>query len=260
MGELKEKIYLYLHDLDTPAGKAVDFILLTVNLTACVLYVVITYQPLDQLPGSLIILEVALVSVFIVEYILRLWVTRGRKVRYIFSFFSIIDLLSILPIFFQVHTAGFLRSLRVLRILRFSRFLETEVFFFGRLTAFRLQAARLFFTIITITFIWAGFIHYAEAGRAGSAIETFADAAYFAIVTISTVGFGDITPTTEAGRWFTVLMILSGIFLIPWQAGRLAQIALSGGKSRRQVTCSRCGLKGHDEDASCCKACGEVLN
>ncbi|HUU26395.1 MAG TPA: ion transporter [archaeon] len=259
LDSVKKKVDFYIRDLHTPLGKAVDFVILSVNLSACVLYVIITYQPLDQVPRSLLFLEVALVAVFIVEYLLRLWIA-PYKLRFVFSFYAIVDLLSIMPIFFQVFTAGFLRSLRVLRILRFTRFLETEVFFFGRLTRLQLQAVRVFFTIITIIFIAAGFIHYAEARAVGSHIKTFGDAFYFAVVTLSTVGFGDITPVTSLGRWFTVCMIFSGIILIPWQARRLVQLALSADAGKEKiVTCTRCGLDRHDQDASHCKQCGAVL-
>lgn len=259
MASLKEKVAFYLDDYTTPAGKAIELFLLLVNLLACALYVTITYQPLDELPEEMILLEVALVSVFIVEYVLRFWVAQ-RKLGYVFSFYAIVDLLSILPIFFEVHTAGFLRLLRVLRILRFTRFLENEFFFFGKLTRLQLQIVRTIFTLVTIIFIWAGFINYAETGVEGARIGTFGDAVYFAIVTLSTVGFGDITPSTGLGRLFTALMICSGVILIPWQASRLVQTLIAGGGHKRQFVCSRCGLKRHEPDANYCKACGTYLH
>jgi len=258
MGSLKEKVSFYLTDQTTPLGKAVEFFLLAVNLAACTLYVIITYQSPNQLPLTLFILESAVVIIFSVEYILRLGAA-PHKIRHVVSFYAVVDLLSILPIFFGIHTSGFLRSFRVLRVLRFTRFLETETFFFGRLTALQLQVVRVLFTMFTIIFIAAGFIHHAEAGQPGSLIETFADAFYFAIVTLSTVGFGDITPTTELGRWFTVVMIVSGIVLIPWQARRLVQLFLTADTEKRELSCPGCGLDRHDPEALYCKLCGAKL-
>ena len=255
---LKEKVAFYLDDYTTPAGKVIEFFLLMINLLACALYVTITYQSLDELPEGMILLEVVLVSVFIVEYVLRFWVAQ-RKLSFVFSFYGIVDMLSILPIFFEVHTAGFLRLLRVLRILRFTRFLDNENFFFGRLTILQLQVVRTIFTLVTIIFIWAGFINYAETGVEGTRISTFGDAVYFAIVTLSTVGFGDITPSTGMGRLFTALMICSGVILIPWQASRLVQALIAGGRHKRQIICPHCGLKYHEPDADYCKACGSDL-
>jgi voltage-gated potassium channel len=258
MNTLRDKTAFYLRDSKTAAGKSVEFFLLSVNLAACVLYVVKTYQSGNRLYPVLHGIEVVLVGVFIVEYLLRLWIS-GHKLRFIFSFYAIVDLLSILPVFFPAHDAGFLRSFRVIRILRFIRFFETEDFFFGRVSAFRLQVARVVFTIITIVFVWAGFIFYAESGLENPALATFADSVYFTIVTLSTVGFGDITPMTGLGRLFTVLMILSGIIMIPWQAGKLVRLLLSAERHKKHVVCKSCGYDRHDLDASHCKMCGSVI-
>ena len=87
---------------------------------------------------------------------------------------------------------------------------------------------------------------------------SFIDALYMTVITLTTVGFGDITPMSEAGRWVTVLMILSGIILIPWQVSRIAKewIYIA---SKKESLCPGCGLRYHDEDASHCKSCGHVI-
>ena len=258
MENLKKKVAFYLDDCSTPAGKIIEFSLLLVNLAACVLYVIKTYYEADEFHTVLHGLEIGIVSVFIVEYLLRFWVSR-HKIRYIFSFYAVVDLLSIVPVFFPAHETGFLRSFRVLRILRFLRFFENENFFFGQISAFQLQVSRVFFTVITIIFIYSGFIYYAESGIANPHIDTFADSVYFTIVTLTTVGFGDITPATQLGKLFTVLMILSGIVLIPWQAGRLVRLLLSAEAHKKHVTCKKCGHDRHDPDAIHCKMCGTII-
>ncbi|MFC1537315.1 ion transporter [Gemmatimonadota bacterium] len=255
---LKKKVAFYLDDCSTTAGKIIEFSLLLVNLFACVLYVVKTYHEADKLHAVLQGLEIVIVSIFIVEYLLRFWIS-SHKYTYIFSFYAIVDLLSIMPIFFPAHATGFLRSFRVLRILRFLRFFEHEEFFFGRTSAFQLQVARVFFTIVTIIFIYSGFIYYAESGLVNPAVNTFADSVYFTIVTLTTVGFGDITPVTQLGKLFTVLMILSGIVLIPWQAGRLVRLLLSVEAHKKHVLCNTCGHAHHDPDAIHCKMCGSII-
>jgi voltage-gated potassium channel len=89
-------------------------------------------------------------------------------------------------------------------------------------------------------------------------VDTFGDAFYFTVVTLTTVGFGDITPHAEAGRWVTVLMVLSGIILLPWQARRIVKEWVRIG-TKNEVICTGCGLRFHDKDASHCKSCGQLI-
>ena len=254
---LREKISFYLVDCETPPGKAIDVGLVLINLLACVLYVVSTFPLSPAAERVLRGVEIAMVTVFAVEYVLRLWVAE-KKLRYVFSFYAVVDLLSILPVF-VLSGWGFLRAFRVVRIFRFTRFLENERFFFGTLSRVNLQVGRVLFTLLTVLFVSAGFVHYAEAGAKGSDIHSFGDAVYFTVITLATVGFGDITPKTDAGRWVVVLMILSGMIAIPWQAGKLIRLLLSAEQAKKEVTCPKCGLTRHDRDASHCKSCGSVI-
>jgi len=102
-------------------------------------------------------------------------------------------------------------------------------------------------------------MHYAESHHDAPLIQTFGDAFYFSVVTLSTVGFGDITPLTVGGRWVTAVMIMGGAILVPFQAGKLVKMMLSGENRKNRATCPQCGLIGHDYDASHCKACGAVI-
>ena len=95
-------------------------------------------------------------------------------------------------------------------------------------------------------------------GRAADpAVGTFGDAFYYIVVTVSAVGFGDIIPVTVAGRWVTVATILTGIIVIPWQAGKIVREWQT--RDRKAVTCPDCGLREHDLDATHCKSCGHVI-
>ena len=94
-------------------------------------------------------------------------------------------------------------------------------------------------------------------GGVNEKVNSFGDAFYFTVVALTTVGFGDISPVSEAGRWVTVLMILSGIILIPWQLSRIAKEWVLSKK--KEIACPTCGLKYHDLDASHCKSCGQVI-
>ncbi|MDS0259118.1 potassium channel family protein [Haloarcula sp. S1CR25-12] len=98
---------------------------------------------------------------------------------------------------------------------------------------------------------------YSVEHAANPGVANFGDAFYYVVVTVSTVGFGDIIPVTAAGRWVTVAAILTGIIVIPWQAGKIVKEWRS--REKVAVTCPNCGLSHHDADASHCKACGHVI-
>jgi voltage-gated potassium channel len=152
---------------------------------------------------------------------------------------------------------GFIRIIRVLRIFRFLRFTTDPIFFFGNISIRLLKVIRLLFTILLIFFVSSGLIWFAE-NEINPQIKNFGDAFYFSVVSLTTVGFGDIIPISEGGRWVTVFMILSGIILIPWQVGQIVK-EWFGFSLKKEVVCPRCGLKYHDRDASHCKACGHVI-
>ena len=168
--------------------------------------------------------------------------------------------LLILPLFGVTPHLGFIkaiRGIRVFRIFRFLRFTADPDFFFGRITTRLLKVVRLFITILMIFFISSGLFFTVET-PINPGVQTFGDAFYFSVVALTTVGFGDITPLSEAGKWVTVLMILSGITLIPWEVSRIIKewIYIAG---KQEIVCQGCGLRYHDRDASNCKACGHII-
>lgn len=265
----KQKVRFYFDDLTTPQGKAVDFGVIFLIAILCVTYVVSTY---DKAIGPTALafihyIEMFIVGIFIVEYILRFWVAE-HKVKHFFNVYSLIDLISILPFFFTFSNLQFVRIFRVLRlfrILRFLRFLRDERFFFGTVRENELIIARIIFTIFAIIFVSSGLIYYQEhvvflqeRGPKDLKIHSFFDAVYFTIVTLTTVGYGDITPQTQGGKIVTILMILSGVIFLPWQIATLIRKFLHS-LNKRDVICTNCGLKYHDRDASHCKSCGYII-
>jgi voltage-gated potassium channel len=234
----------------------VDLALLAVNIFACALYVAGTYTETQHLP--LVAADAVVAMIFFTEYTLRIY-SADKKLKYIFSFYGLIDLLSILPSIATAEGLVFLRVLKVLRILRFLRFLENETFFFGKISKFRLQVCRAVFSVFTILFVFAGLIYYSESPASNSTIRTFGESFYFTVTTLSTVGFGDFTPITRMGMFFTTLMIMVGAIIIPWQVGKLIRMLVLADTGKKTVTCPQCGLTGHDPDASHCKACGHVI-
>ena len=261
--DTREVVRFYLLDHRTPLGKVIDIGLLGLNLVFVCVFVAETYPVSPSTEALLWDLEVAIAVVFVVEYVLRLYGAENRVSEFL-NGYTMADLVAILPtlavVAFPVSAVaaniGFLRAVRVVRVLRFYRFTRDAEFFFGTVSDNTLRALKLLLTVLVVFFISAGLFYSAERG-ANPAVETFGDAFYYTVVTLSTVGFGDILPTTPAGRWVTVGTILAGIILIPWQASKIVREW-----ARREtvdVTCPNCGLTGHDPDASHCKACGHVI-
>jgi voltage-gated potassium channel len=262
---LREAIQFYLIDCKTLPGKLIDFFIIILNLIVCAIFIIETYPISDAMRSALWTIELVTVCFFIAEYAARFYGSRNR-LKFVFDKYSIIDLMAILPtlslLIFPSSVLNFgvlriIRVFRVFRIFRFLRFTADPHFFFATTTMAALRVIRLFLAILIIFFVSSGLFFYVEH-QWNPNVNTFGDAFYYTIVTLTTVGFGDITPVSAAGKWVTVLMIVSGIIAIPWQASQIIKewIRMS---DKKNIVCEQCGLKYHDKDASHCKACGHVI-
>ncbi|MBX0284924.1 ion transporter [Haloarcula salinisoli] len=261
--DFRRQVRFYLLDHETYLGKAIDVSLLVLNLVFVAVYVAQTYPVSAATTTFLWRLEVAIGVVFAVEYALRLYAAADRWAEFS-NGYTMVDLVAIVPTFALValpvsavpFNVGFLRVLRVIRVLRFYRFTDDAEFFFGTIDDNTLRALKLLLTVLVLFFASAG-LFYSVESTVNPDVETFGDAFYYVVVTVSTVGFGDIIPATAAGRWVTVAAILAGIIVIPWQAGKIVKEWRT--RDKVDVTCPDCGLCAHDADATHCKACGHLI-
>lgn len=256
--DLAEKLAFYLDDTQTRAGKWINLILTSLVLLSSAIFVIETYEIPTQLALILNKLNTLILIIFFLEYLLRFW-SAEDKLSYVFNLYSLIDLIVILPLFIGNFGIGYLRLLRWFRILRLLRFVESQVFFDSTEGEDQLIIRRILFTLFTIIFVYSGLIYQVEHPTNPQAFRTFIDAVYFCVVTMTTVGFGDVTPLSQGGRLLTILMIISGIALIPGQLAALIK-ELVRNTNRVKTACRGCGLSRHDRDAQFCKVCGTSLN
>jgi Kef-type K+ transport systems, predicted NAD-binding component len=251
---------------DAPDERNFDLVLILVILASVVVVL------LDSIPtvkarwhAWLYAAEWLFTLAFTFEYGVRLWVVK-RPLRYARSFYGIIDLLAILPTFLSVlfpATASFtvIRALRLLRVFRVLKLVEysSEA---GVLIQALLRSRRKIFvfiaTLVTIVIIFGALMYVVEGPDNG--FTSIPAGMYWAIVTVGTVGYGDIAPATTFGRFVTSVLIVIGYSIIAVPTGiYTAELARSLQPQRRQARCPGCGLGDHEADAWHCRRCGTGL-
>lgn len=251
--ELRARIRAELEEAETALGLGVNIAIATLILISTGLFVAETYPLATSAQTVIKLVDGLILGIFVLEYGLRLWAAE-RPLRYIISPYAIVDLVAILPLLAGIFDTRALRLIRWLRILKLARFLEEDRWL-GREG---LIIARIIFTLFSIVFIYSGAIYQVEHPIAPDIFTSFLDAMYFAVVTMTTVGYGDVIPVSEAGRTLTVMMILTGIALIPSQVGNLIQ-NINRLQTVNSIGCDSCGLSSHAADALYCKRCGTKL-
>jgi voltage-gated potassium channel len=257
MMQLQKTIGFYLEDVETPTGKAFNLSIIALVLLSSAIFVAQTYSLPEALRSQLNLMDKGILVIFAIEYLLRFWCAEN-KLRYFFSLYSLIDLLAVFPFLIGVFDISFIRVFRWFRILRLVRFMEGKTIVGYVTTEDSAIVSRILLTLFIIIFVYSGLIYQVEHPTNPEQFKTFLDAVYFSIATMTTVGFGDVTPKSDMGRLLTVLMILTGIALIPWQLGDLVKRLV---KTSNQVErpCPTCHLLRHDADAQFCKNCGTAL-
>ncbi|MBE9029466.1 ion transporter [filamentous cyanobacterium LEGE 11480] len=253
----REKLAFYFDDFDTATGRVINFLITGLILASCGIFVAQTYLLPTTIQSWLSWFDNGIFVVFTLEYLLRLWAA-PKRTQHFLKLSSLIDLVVLLPFLLGTTTLGFLRIFRWLRILRLIRFFEQQTLF-GVNREDGVIAVRILFTIFAIIFVYSGLIYQVEHGINPEQFGTFLDAVYYAVSSISTAGFGDINPISQLGRLLSILMMLTGLVLIPWQLGDLFKRFVKD-RDRQQITCAHCTLSLHDHDARYCKACGNQLN
>lgn len=261
----KERLWRIIFLSDTPAGRAFDVVLLIV-IALSVFVVVLESVPSVQaaFPGPLRIIEWLFTLIFTAELAVRLWVVRNRR-KYLLSFFGVVDVLSILPSYLELFFAGthylmtvrVLRLLRVFRVLKMAHHIDEVATLLAALRASRRKIFVFMFSVLTILCVEGTLAYLVEAPH-NPKFASIPHAMYWAVVTLTTVGYGDVVPVTPLGQVMATLVMLTGFAILAVPTGIVtAEIGRSMGRDHR--TCPECGLHGHDARALFCHHCGTRL-
>ncbi len=262
---IRRKLYVIIFGTNTPAGKAFDIGLLIAIVASIVVVMLESVPSIDaKYDGLFKQIEWVLTIAFTLEYLLRIYIT-DRKLHYIFSFYGIIDLLSVLPTYLSlIFTGGSyllviraLRLLRVFRILKLGRFMGEGEQLASAIKASRHKITVFMGAVITLVLILGTLMYLVEGGTGG--FTSIPRAVYWAIVTLTTVGYGDITPQTVVGQFISSLVMILGYAIIAVPTGIVTAELTKKPDLQKLRKCNTCGGSGLDVDANYCKYCGEKL-
>lgn len=253
-----------IYRADTRMGKLFDVALLILILLSTSIIMMESIPKLNkEFNLYFIIIEWIISIIFTIEYGMRIAVVKNKK-NYIFSFFGIIDFLSLVPFylsFFFPFTKYFLifRMLRMLRVFRIFNLLDFMNDGFVIVRALRNSSRKIYiFLLFLVIFsvIVGSLMFMVEGGRQG--FESIPQSIYWAVVTVTTVGYGDVSPITPAGKFFAVILMLAGYSIIAVPTG-IVTAEMRNKRQNLEKVCERCGNEDIDDDARYCKQCGKKL-
>ena len=265
----KERLWSIIFEAETPSGKFFDVALLWVIGLSVLAIMLESVEAIAIKYGQILtIAEWCFTIIFTLEYLLRIWLVR-RPLRYIFSFYGIVDLLSCLPAYIELLIVGgnHFAVIRLLRLLRMFRVLKmvnhvrgAEVIMRGLLES-RAKITVFFFAMLIFAMIAGTLIYIVENGVEGTQFSNIPISIYYAIVSITTVGYGDLTAATPLGKMITSMIVLAGYAIIAVPTGIVAgdMVRQAMQTNHTSEACPGCGTHGHLIDANFCRKCGEAL-
>ncbi len=261
----RERLHEVIFEADTPAGKLFDVVLLVMILLSIVVLMLETVPSLQaEWRDTFLLLEWIITLFFTIEYLLRLYCVY-KPLSYATSFFGVIDILSILPMYadFLIPGAHSLLIVRSLRLIRVFRIFKLDIFLNqGNQLVTALKASRakiyvfMFFVLLVVCIF--GSVMYVIESPTNPGFDSIPTAIYWAIVTITTVGYGDISPMTNLGKFIASIIMVLGYAVIAVPTG-IVTSSLMYQQKHTTKTCLNCSKDGHEPDAVYCKYCGAHL-
>ncbi len=264
---LKERLYIVIFEADTPAGKLFDVLLFLAIIASVALTMLQSVNPIRASHGTfLFTLNAVFTGLFTIEYGLRLWCSKNT-VRYARSFFGAVDLLAVLPFYIGLLIPGtrfldvvkVLRMLRIFRVLKMTQYVGDADLLMNALVSSRRKIGIFLVAVMTIVVILGSLMYVIEGEEHG--FTSIPRSVYWAIVTLTTVGYGDVSPQTSLGQSLAAMIMIIGYSIIAVPTGIItAELGLSGAQQKNARTCAACGHAQHDGDAMHCKQCGAGLD
>lgn len=261
---LKDKMHEIIFEAETPAGKLFDVILLILILVSILVVSLESVNSIKKEADELLsVTEWVLTIIFTFEYIARIWAV-DRPKHYIFSFYGLVDLLSILPTYlgiFMVSSQSLmifrsLRLLRTFRVFKLARYLGESKQLTDALRASRAKIVVFVSVVMTMALIMGTLMYMVEGSENG--FTSIPRSFYWAVVTMTTVGYGDIAPQTVLGQTIATILMMLGYGIIAVPTGIVTVKYAQQAKPSTQA-CKSCSREGHDADADFCKYCGAKL-
>ena len=262
------RLYRVIFEHDTPAGRGFDVALLAAIGLSVAAVMLESVPEVRRRHGTVLVAaEWAFTVLFTTEYALRLLCVR-RPLRYALSFYGVVDLLAVVPTYAALFVAGAqellviraLRLLRVFRVLKMGEYLVEAGALQAALRRSRPKITVFLVTVLTLVLIVGALMHLVEGPENG--FTSIPISVYWAIVTLTTVGYGDIAPRTAAGRLLASAVMIVGYGIIAVPTGIVTAELVRGNQGTPAAgarRCTDCGAAGHDLDAAHCKHCGAAL-
>ena len=263
---VRARLHEIIFEADTRAGRFFDLALIWCILASVLAVMLDSVAVVRNEHGQLLgRIEWILTVLFTIEYLLRLWCI-GRPWKYAISFYGIVDFLAIMPTYLSLVLPGsryflvirVLRVLRIFRVLKLVQFLNEAQLMVQALKASGRKLAVFFATVISLVIVF-GSVMYILEGEANG-FTSIPRSIYWAIVTMTTVGYGDISPQTALGQALASVVMLIGFTIIAVPTGIVAaEMTRAGSSTVSTQVCTECAAEGHSPDAKHCKMCGEIL-
>lgn len=266
--KLRNKLYEIVFETDTPAGKYFDVVLLWAIVGSILVVTLESVRELDERYEEVFaVIEWIFTILFTIEYALRIFILR-KPLKYVFSFLGIIDLLALVPTYLSLFVTGgaylvvirAIRLLRIFRILKLSRYLSEAQLLGNALIASKYKLMVFIGTVMSVTLIMGTLMYVIEGAENG--FTSIPRSLYWCIVTITTVGYGDIAPQTVIGQTLASILMLMGYAIIAVPTGIVTGEIMKENSKKpiaEKHNCESCGIVIDDPKANYCKNCGNQL-